>query len=202
MGEGMKSDSSLVIPEVLSLSQLKVNIFQDVYNHLNMHYSSVGSSHLENILEHMKISPAATCCRVNLLKASVDEVIEALKSHLSEMNDDTQYTVERHETITDLVIIKGNSSASDIDLFHCSVPPTTNSVIEEKFSSWRNRRKKGWPMSHRAVVVDRFCAEAVLRGAHIFVKGILSSDAGITEGEDIAVSVLLFYFELENIHYS
>ncbi|KAL7557154.1 hypothetical protein ACA910_002434 [Epithemia clementina (nom. ined.)] len=42
-------------------------------------------------------------------------------------------------------------------------------------------------MTHRSVVVDRLCGEAVLRGADIFVRGILVADAGIRSGEALAV---------------
>ena len=75
-------------------------------------------------------------------------------------------------------------------MFYRNAPPPPIADASHAFSSWENRRKKGWPMNHRAVIVDRFCGEAVLRGAHVFVKGILGADAGIQEGEEIAVSKL------------
>jgi hypothetical protein len=42
-------------------------------------------------------------------------------------------------------------------------------------------------MTHRVVVCDRFCGEAVLRGSDIFVRGILSADSGIQKGQTVAV---------------
>jgi hypothetical protein len=185
----MSKDSPVEVPEVLSLSQLKVYLPQDVYNHLARHYGGEDTDdtvHLEKILECMKISPAETCCRVNLLKASADEVADALNEHLCTMGVNQKYTVQKHETIRDIVTIKASSPPDGIDLYKCSIPPETGS--SHAFSGWENRRVKGWPMSHRAIAVDRFCGEAVLRGAQIFVKGILCADAGIKEDEEVAVS--------------
>ncbi|KAL3780421.1 hypothetical protein HJC23_004358 [Cyclotella cryptica] len=199
----MGSNATPEVPEVLSLSKLKVTLPQDVYNHLARQYPTsrgVGgnvvevTTDLDNILECMKTSPAETCCRVNLLKTSVDEVIDALKTHLStkrEKNHETspkqEYSVQRHDTIKDLVIIRGLSSSSRDDLFRFSVPSGAHATDKKELLSGDVRRKKGWPMSHRVVIVDRFCAEAVLRGAHVFVKGILCADAGIKEEEEVAV---------------
>jgi len=190
----MCTNSPTEAPEVLSLSELKVNLPQDVYSHLSQQYDGNGGtddgSHPEKILECMKISPGETCCRVNLLQSSVEKVIDALNTHLSRStngDDDVQYTVRKHETIRDVVTIRSCSTSNKRDdLFYRNVPPPIADA-SHAFSSWENRRKKGWPMNHRAVIVDRFCGEAVLRGAHVFVKGILGADAGIQEGEEIAV---------------
>ncbi|KAL7521384.1 hypothetical protein ACHAWX_006055 [Stephanocyclus meneghinianus] len=200
----MGSNSPLEFPEVLSLSQLKVTLPQDVYNHLARQYPTsrgiqdnvdVVTTHLDDILERMKTSPAETCCRVNLLNACVDEVIDALNIHLStshenghETSQKQEYSVRRHDTIKDLVIVRGIPSSSNKSMFDCSVPPRTDIISDKQdIMSGDSRRKKGWPMSHRVVIVDRFCGEAVLRGANVFVKGILCADAGIKQEEEVAV---------------
>lgn len=191
----MLPDSPLEVPEVLSLNELNVYLPLDVYDHLARQYATAthGDLHLEKILERMKTPPSETCCRVNLLKASVDEVIDALTTHLS--NGEAKYTVKRHQTINDVLTIKGSPIPSDDNLFQHSVP-TADTCNE--FSLWENRRKKGWPMSHRVVIIDRFCAEAVMRGAHIFVKGILCADAGIKEDEEVAVRMFFFIQDLSS----
>ncbi|KAL7533580.1 hypothetical protein ACHAXR_005324 [Thalassiosira sp. AJA248-18] len=186
---------SLESPEILSLDGLKINLPQDVYNHLAAQYSilderllssihTTASSHLDKILYSMKTSPADTCCRVNLIHSSVEEVIEGLRGHISTIE---HQIVRRHESIKDLVIIRAQPKPNDSDngaLLSCSVPPNQCNNL---FPTWSTRADKGWPMSHRAVIVDRFCGEAVLRGANIFVRGILSADAGIAADEEIAV---------------
>jgi hypothetical protein len=42
-------------------------------------------------------------------------------------------------------------------------------------------------MTHRVIICDRFCGEAVLRGSDIFVRGVIVADAGIEVGEQVAV---------------
>lgn len=54
-----------------------------------------------------------------------------------------------------------------------------------------NHERCGWPLTHRAVLVDRLCGEAVLRGADVFCRGILAADPGIQRNEQIAVYVNL-----------
>jgi len=186
-------------PEILSLNNLKINLSQDVHNHLATQYSvfdETSSStsreyhHISKILECMKTSPAETCCRVNLIQSSVEEVVEELRNHTSKMidNQNHDYIVGRHGTLKDLVTIRSKpnqSNTTDAMIYNCSVPP--NPECNNIFPNWPTRAEKGWPMSHRAIVVGRFCGEAVLRGANIFVRGILSADAGITDEEEIAV---------------
>lgn len=72
-----------------------------------------------------------------------------------------------------------------VSYYHCSIPPNPNNT--NLFPNWPNRIAKGWPASHRAVIVDRFCGEAVLRGANVFVRGILSADAAVRVDEEIAL---------------
>ena len=185
-------------PDILSLNELRIHLPQDVHNQLETQYAILNdtttSKHIDKILKSMKTSPADTCCRVNLLKSSVDEVIEELKVHLSTIDGD--FNVYRHETISDLVIIRAiNKSKTDTDdsdiisLYNCSIPP--NKECTNLFLNWSKRSELGWPMSHRSIVVDRYCGEAVLRGSNIFVKGILAADSGIAEQEEVAIFMLI-----------
>ncbi|KAL0307235.1 UNVERIFIED_CONTAM: rRNA (cytosine-C(5))-methyltransferase NOP2C, partial [Sesamum radiatum] len=41
----------------------------------------------------------------------------------------------------------------------------------------------------KEVIVSRKCAEAVLRGAHVYVPGVLACSAHVEKGETVAVSV-------------
>ena len=63
-----------------------------------------------------------------------------------------------------------------------------SSMMTEK----RDRRiELGWPDTHRVVICDRLCGEAVLRGSDIFVRGILCADSGVRLGEEVAVSIFV-----------
>mmetsp|Transcript_32677 Transcript_32677/g.68721 ORF Transcript_32677/g.68721 Transcript_32677/m.68721 type:complete len:354 (-) Transcript_32677:449-1510(-) len=184
-------------PEILSLNDLQITLPQDVYNHLATQYSVLDTAtpHIDKIFECMKSSPSDTCCRVNLIQSSVEEVIVGLKDHIfssTESQSHDGYIVQRHETLPDLVVIRENretpqqnNDTADRMLYSCSVPPNTK--CNNIFPNWPKRVDMGWPMSHRAIVVDRFCGEAVLRGANVFVRGVLSADSGIAPDEEIAV---------------
>ena len=191
-------------PEILSLDEFNVAIPQDVYDLLSKQYSALDDNdgdeetkHIDRLLKCMKRSPVDTCCRVNNIRSSVKEVEAGLEQYFAEKIMESRhinsYSIQRHETLTDLVTIRTTSATADLN--HAKVPPMTcnlprNDVSSKQtdlFPNWQHRRKQGWPLTHRCVIVDRFCAEAVLRGADIFVKGILCADAGIIESEEVAV---------------
>jgi 16S rRNA C967 or C1407 C5-methylase (RsmB/RsmF family)/predicted ribosome-associated RNA-binding protein Tma20 len=111
-----------------------------------------------------------------------------------------EYMIQQHDILSDLITIRATANNNN-NLYYSKVPPnkkqsttSENSVdfiiqntVNDLFPAWQLRHEQGWPITHRCVIIDRFCAEAVLRGADIFVKGILCADAGITEGEEVAV---------------
>ena len=39
----------------------------------------------------------------------------------------------------------------------------------------------------KSVIVDRLCGEAVLRGADIFVRGVLTATFGVIDGDEVAI---------------
>lgn len=59
--------------------------------------------------------------------------------------------------------------------------------LEDGRSTQSSHPAHGWPVSHKVVVCDRLCGEAVLRGSDIFVRGILCADPGIKTGDTVAV---------------
>ena len=211
----MTSSSSAARPEILSLDEFNVAIPQDVYDHLSKQYASLNddggnsnsktNEHIDKILDCMKRSPVDTCCRVNNIHSSVNEVQDGLRNYLMNMEcceiDDNQqqceYMIQQHDIPSDLITIRATANNNN-NLYYSKVPPNekqstdtseigTNQSSTNLFPTWQLRHEQGWPITHRCVIIDRFCAEAVLRGADIFVKGILCADAGITEGEEVAV---------------
>lgn len=197
-------------PEILSLHEFDVAIPQDVYDHLSKQYSALDddgeTKHIDRILECMKKSPVDTCCRVNKIQSSVEEVLEGLEKYFEEkimetLNNST-YSIQQHETLTDLVTIRTTdltTISGANNLYHLKVPPRKTSTISDDsdlFPNWQLRHEQGWPLTHRCIIVDRFCAEAVLRGADIFVKGVLCADAGIKKGDEVAVYANLPRFNI------
>ena len=96
-------------------------------------------------------------------------------------------------------------------LYHCRVPPvlpsrscptgskeklgaagatitaTTTATADNVACNECWRRKAGWPTHSKVVIVDRVCGEAVLRGAHVFVKGVMSAEANLLKGDAVAI---------------
>jgi len=83
-------------------------------------------------------------------------------------------------------------------LFACRVPHPplyrklsllehTTQQSTTRATTMTTREQQGWPSTHRVILVDRYCGEAVLRGADIFVKGILIAETGIRANEAVAV---------------
>ena len=196
--------SSSAGPKILSLSDLSITFPNDeVRSHLLSQYSS---DQLDRILDASKRSPSDKTCRVNLLKTTRDDLIRDLKEHFNSSADEDKdesidWDIVPHDVFDDVVVIrhkptlhKNDQQAQHLSFAYCSKPPTTSSKSMSVHPSFigqdeaiAKREAKGWPISHRVVIIDRLCGEAVLRGADIFVKGVLVTDMGIRKGEEVAV---------------
>lgn len=192
----------LVGPVTTSLQNYQVSIDAQVLKLLTDQLlpsyggdANAADEHMTRILASLKLPPTPSLCRINWIQASSREALmESIRSNLNEnweLSDNVNLTVEPHDRFSDVVEIHASSSAlpdevSQPSFFNSAIPDggSDESIL---FSSWPRRQQLGWPMTHRVVICDRFCSEAVLRGSHIFVKGILSADNSIEEGECVAV---------------
>lgn len=166
--------------------------------------------HMQRLLWAMKTPPSCSIVRVNHLSpVSKEEVVSALKQTVRDWFDqrgvsfgdssgeDVTVAVDSHELFDDVITIHiqenpkrshtprlsdCNAPSKDSDAVHFSASLTNPAVSDDVL-----RIKAGWPVTHRVVICDRFCGEAVLRGSDIFVRGILCADAGIRQGEVVAV---------------
>ncbi len=189
-------------PVICSLQSLEIQLNDEIRQNLGDHYDGNKGkgeeSNLELILAAMKRPPAFTTCRVNLIKATRKEVFDELQSKLSK---NPQLKVVEDADFPDVINILpttestknsfgtfDKSSLSDLTKPDADGETTTNdNHMTDLFSKWPSRRQQGWPMTHRSIIVDRFCGEAVLRGSDIFVMGVMAADANIWEGEKVAV---------------
>eukprot|EP00566_Odontella_aurita_P005253 CAMPEP_0113548616 /NCGR_PEP_ID=MMETSP0015_2-20120614/12988_1 /TAXON_ID=2838 /ORGANISM="Odontella" /LENGTH=622 /DNA_ID=CAMNT_0000449257 /DNA_START=64 /DNA_END=1932 /DNA_ORIENTATION=- /assembly_acc=CAM_ASM_000160 len=277
--DGQRSQAA--VPIILSLDELRVDLAPDIRRHLASQYeslvsrspfssavsegddddsvresssrpsSSAAERHLDRILDAMKRPPSATCCRVNIINSSVEEVRVRLDDALGpwrerrnaarrlrllraaaadddsdggrkrrrpegsagdehdaekegegrtgdegEADDDVDDMIARPSGALPDVLLVGRSGARASTAGALRGPPpiaSPNSSSGESsspravFPNWEKRSERGWPSTHRALIVDRLCGEAVLRGSDVFVRGVLAADAGIAEGEDLAV---------------
>jgi len=97
--------------------------------------------------------------------------------------------VTLHPVLNDVVCVRVSDPTKSISLSSCRVPPVPSSCSSNgsNFKSWPARADKGWPMTHRVIICNRFGGEAVLRGSDSFVRGIICAYVGIQAGEQVAV---------------
>ena len=198
-------------PTLLSLNDLSITLTESVRSHLassyeglyrrrapNLEATTLAQAHLDRVLSAMKTPPQTTICRVNMIQSTREEVINgvevALKEWILQRHNKVSVvpSVRPHPVLDDVVcveltVVKTITTTKDDDslqnLANCTIPPPQHLL----FVKWPKRKATGWPMTHRAVVCDRLCGEAVLRGADIFVRGLLMADGGVTAGETVAV---------------
>jgi hypothetical protein len=169
--------------------------------------------HMNHVFSAMKMPPSTTICRLNYHYSEIngdvsdneqrqqkqtvmDDLTHQLQAWIRErsslsQNNETKLSlhISEHPVLPDVVRVDVNSSIQP--LCACKVPPTTQTSHDKQYydyylnQDWRVRA--GWPKSHKVVICDRLCGEAVLRGSDIYVRGVQCTDAGIVTGEEIAV---------------
>ena len=162
-------------------------------------------AHLERFLHRMKQAPRQTTLRSTSTKyhnqrnvGDCDSIMERVQDIMTEWAKSTGATgfitpiVQTHNKLDELTTVDikmtkatDDERKEDKSLYRCRVPHLQR--YPTIFPDWPTREMHGWPDTHRVVVVDRFCGEAVLRGADIFVKGIVVADTGIRSEENVAV---------------
>ncbi|KAG7353458.1 Fmu Sun domain containing protein [Nitzschia inconspicua] len=177
---------------IQSLNDLTVGLAPEIVERLRLQ-NATDKGYVERLMTAMKTPVAKTICRVNLIQSTRGEVLKELQKILSSSVPNLE--IREHSLFPDVIEIeeaqltmKTNSPHSS-NLSSCTKPRSDDdaSLPTSLFSSWPMRQEKGWPMTHRAILCDRFCGEAVLRGSDIFVRGILAADSGIKAGEKVAV---------------
>jgi hypothetical protein len=184
---------------IRSLTELDVLLSKEVHDHLSAPYEvlyaddtgAAAARHLDDVLRAMKTAPRTSMCRVNRIRSSKEEVIRSLEQEMSQwisscnVEQQLSVSVSAHNVLDDVVCIDISSTRENESLTDNRIPPADE--CSPIFASWPGREKIGWPMTHKVIICDRFCGEAVLRGSSIFVKGVLCADAGIVAGDEVTV---------------
>ncbi|XP_050135294.1 rRNA (cytosine-C(5))-methyltransferase NOP2C isoform X3 [Malus sylvestris] len=122
-----------------------------------------GPNHFSRISQALSRPSCYSCIRVNTLKSTPDAAIEKLRAVLKEKGADiSKCDVEG----MDYVLFVRGSGPHAID-YGCAA--------DGKLP--------------KEVLVSRKCAEAVLRGAQVYVPGVLGCTAHVEKGDVVAVSV-------------
>jgi len=191
---------------ILSLDDLKIQLSDEVYSHLASSYATLHDSskeaeptseqacrHLDCVLQKMKMAPKTTAVRINQIKSSKADVMKGLETAMnlwiqeSEATNKISFSINEHPILNDVVTVDVFSSCSSNKSSLKSVNVPSSNSHKQIFSNWPKRKVQGWPLTHKVVICDRYCGEAILRGSHIFVRGILCADVKIQTGDIVAV---------------
>ncbi|XP_068666034.1 rRNA (cytosine-C(5))-methyltransferase NOP2C isoform X2 [Aristolochia californica] len=178
--------------------------------------TAYGAEHFYEISEALTRPSTYSCIRVNTLKATTDSVIEKLTSILHEaklsscvhgMNvskgNGTSVVAsdeKQEEKIEErqLELLGENNCGPCLGLFRhgaaslvykCPMPGLDNVVFVKGSGPHKIEYSDAPKQLFKEVIVSRKCAEAVLRGAQIFVPGALACSAHVEKGDTVAVSV-------------
>ena len=177
MESGMQSSI-----DICSVDDLKIDLPDDIRAFLGQQYADTDGAIVSSIFAAMKRPPVTTACRVNQLLSTIEQVETSLQEFLQPY---PHLSLKRHGTLTDVLCIVPREPSSCMLYTYRNPLSRTNNELE--FENASTRKAHGWPMTHRVILCDRFCGEAVLRGSDIYVRGILVADPGIHQGETVAV---------------
>ncbi|XP_049519765.1 tRNA (cytosine(72)-C(5))-methyltransferase NSUN6-like isoform X2 [Dermacentor silvarum] len=121
------------------------------------HQVTDAEGRLSRLKSWLSLPPQYTTVRVNTRLTSTEAAKNSVQRYLNESYSALAPHVVCHPFIPDLLVLAGRQSP-------CHLQP-----------------------SSREVVVRRDCAEAVLRGAHVYVPGIMGAPKGLQAGQQVAV---------------
>nr|XP_037280208.1 LOW QUALITY PROTEIN: tRNA (cytosine(72)-C(5))-methyltransferase NSUN6-like [Rhipicephalus microplus] len=156
---------SLFRSAIYSMGDLRSNNpfarYPDVESVLLEEFKSAGVADADERLSHLKswlsLPPQYTTVRVNTRLITAEVAKNTLQRHLDESYSALAPQVLCHPFVPDLLVLAGRQSSS------------------------------GVKPSLREVVVRRDCAEAVLRGAHVYIPGVMAAPKGLLAGQEVAV---------------
>ncbi|KAI3457699.1 hypothetical protein Pfo_014362 [Paulownia fortunei] len=156
-----------------------------------------GADHFARISKALTRPSCYSCIRVNTLKSTSDAVIKKLWAVLQERGwqNDPAEGANVPYNLDDIATVPVDSAGLlDASVKNCFISkckiPSLDYVVFVK-GSGPHTIDYGYKEEKRPkeVIVSRKCAEAVLRGAHVYVPGVLACSAHVEKGEPVAVSV-------------
>ncbi|CAA7401996.1 unnamed protein product [Spirodela intermedia] len=165
--------------------------------------NAYGADHFARISRALTHPSSYSCVRVNFLRSTRDVVIEKLTSILNGINfrSSPDLTCMGRNSATaevdhEIQLPSSNGLPRDGDIFkkHLSIDkcqlPGLDYVFFVKGSGPHVMQCRDFLVQPlKEVIVSRKCAEAVLRGAQVFVPGVLACSSHVEKGDVVAVSV-------------
>ncbi|CAI9089751.1 OLC1v1024383C2 [Oldenlandia corymbosa var. corymbosa] len=159
-----------------------------------------GEQHFSRISDALTRPSCYSCIRVNTLKSTSSLVIEKLIAILQErglqkgMAGGSNNLQSEEELVKESVDVCNGSEPPRIFLetdyvSKCQIPGLDNVVLVKGSGPHAVNYECKGGKSPKEVIVSRKCAEAVLRGAQVYVPGVLACSAHVEKGDSVAVSV-------------
>ncbi|KAK1569084.1 hypothetical protein Q3G72_032317 [Acer saccharum] len=165
-----------------------------------------GPQHFSRISKALTRPSCYSCIRVNTLNTTSDAVIEKLqgiiqnsgfqngvdginlnKTELKDSLNDSNIKVEVGESEHGMNALKGSFENGTIS--KCQIPGLEYVVFVKGSGPHTIDYDYAAERPPKEVIVSRKCAEAVLRGAQVFVPGVMACSAHVEKGDLVAVSV-------------
>ncbi|RDX77327.1 putative methyltransferase NSUN6, partial [Mucuna pruriens] len=141
-----------------------------------------GADHFSRISNALTRPSRYSCVRVNTLRSTADAVIEKLRSLVT--NASSAQSGSDNDVANPL---KECLDADAAPFSKCHIPGLEYVVFV--WGSGPRRIGYGDDAPPKEVIVSRKCAEAVLRGAQVYVPGVMACSAHVEKGDTVAVSV-------------
>ncbi|ESW13416.1 hypothetical protein PHAVU_008G194100 [Phaseolus vulgaris] len=141
-----------------------------------------GADHFSRISAALTRPSRYSCIRVNTLRSAVDDVVEKLRPLVSNVSVAVQSEFEDGESNP----LKECLEDAPAPFSKCKIPGLDYVVFV--WGSGPHRIDYG-EAPPKEVIVSRKCAEAVLRGAQVYVPGVMACSAHVEKGDTVAVSV-------------
>ncbi|PNY12841.1 methyltransferase NSUN6-like protein, partial [Trifolium pratense] len=150
----------------------------------NYFIKAYGSDHFSRISSALTRPSRYSCIRVNTLCSNSDDVIEKLRSIVKQSLNGGD--IEGGDDVVNPL-----KECLDLDsgpFMKCRIPGLDYVVFV--WGSGPHRVDYG-NVAPKEVIVSRKCAEAVLRGAQVYIPGIMACSAHVEKGDTVAVSVAI-----------
>ncbi|XP_066352073.1 rRNA (cytosine-C(5))-methyltransferase NOP2C-like [Miscanthus floridulus] len=149
--------------------------------------AAYGRDHFARISEALAHPSCYSCIRVNTLKSSTDAVMHKLMDLICEN--------ELSAVINGLEVVElngGEQQHERCSLVHKCPYAGLENVLFVQGSGPHVLHYGSQPdQAVKEVVVSRKCAESVLRGAQVYVPGVLACSSHVEKGDKVAVSVAI-----------
>ncbi|KAJ6352473.1 hypothetical protein OIU76_001663 [Salix suchowensis] len=157
----------------------------------NYFIKAYGADHFSVISKALTRPSSYSCVRVNTLKSTSDAVIEKLLKIIKEKGFDGDCHGKEGSEPDENLGSPLEESLKKSPIVKCQIPGLEYVLFVK--GSGPHVIDYGYVPGAppKEVIVSRKCAEAVLRGAQVFVPGVLACSAHVEKGDTIAVSVAI-----------